>query len=81
MKYEDKPLSKYTNKEWRGFIIALTFLGVFMFGLGIYQGDWSITRLGLIFTGIGVLGGLVLHFFFGIKIIQLRNDIKHPKYS
>lgn len=78
--YQEKPLSKLTNKEWRGVVIAFTFLGVFIFFMGLYQGDFGIMKLGIILTAIGIIGGLILHFFFGVKIIQLRRDIKHPKY-
>lgn len=78
--YQEKPLSKLTNKEWRGVIIAFTFLGIFIFFMGVYQGDFGIMKLGIILTLIGIIGGLILHFFFGIKIIQLRRDIKHPQY-
>jgi len=77
---ETKPLSKLTNKEWRGLIIALTFFGIFMLFFGIYNLDWDTIKLGLIFTFIGIIAGFVLHYFFGIKIIDLRRDFKHKKY-
>lgn len=80
-KYEEpKPLSKLTNKEWRGFVVALTFFGLFMVGLGIYNWDFETVKLGLAFTIIGIIAGIVLHYVFGIKIINLRRDFKHEKY-
>jgi len=80
MKNQEKPMSKWTNKEWKGFIIALTFFGIFILFLGIYEGNFELVKLGLIFSAIGIVAGFVLHYFFGIKIIQLRRDIKHQKY-
>ena len=80
MEQEQKPLSKFTDREWRGTIITLTFIGIFIFFLGVYEGNLSYMKLGGIMAGIGIVGGFVLHYFFGIRIIQLRNDMKHPKY-
>jgi len=76
-----KPLSELTNKEWRGTIIAITFIGIFIALFGLKDMNWSLIKIGLILAAIGIIGGLILHYFFGIKIIQLRNDIKHPKYK
>lgn len=78
---KQKPLSKLTNKEWRGTIISFTFFGIFVFFIGIYSKDFSLMKLGGIFILIGIIGGLILHYFFGIRIIQLRNDMKHYKYK
>ncbi len=78
---QGKPLSKLTNKEWRGMLIAWTFIGVVMFFLGISDGNWGNIKFGLIFIAIGIVAGFILHYFFGIKIIQLRNDMKHQKYK
>ena len=72
-----KPLSKYTNKEWRGLSILLTFFGIFVFFIGLNDKNLSTIRLGLLFIGIGLAMGFVLHFFFGIKIIQIRKDFKY----
>ena len=74
---QTKPLSKYTNKEWRGLIIAITFFWIFLIGLGVYESKIDIIKMGAIFIFIGILAGFVLHFFFGIKVIQLRKDFKH----
>jgi len=76
---QQKPMSEWTNKEWRGFIIALTFIGIFMFFIGLKDGNWNITSFGLIMVAVGVAGGFLLHFFFGIKIIDMRSDFKHKK--
>ena len=73
----EKPLSKFTDKEWRGTIIAMSFIGVFLLGLGIYDVNWDLIKLGALLTIIGILGGFVLHYFFGIKIISIRKDFKH----
>lgn len=77
--YKSKPLAKLTNKEWRGIVIALTFIGVFVFFVALKDGDWGIMKTGLMLTAIGVGCGFVLHYVFGIKIIQLREDFKHSK--
>lgn len=79
--YQQKPVAQYTNKEWRGAIIGLTFFGIFTFFIGLYQKSWETMKLGLIMAVIGIAGGFVLHYFFGIKIIQLRNNINHSKYK
>ena len=76
----NKPLSQLTNKEWRGSVIALTFIGVFIFFFGLYNKDWNMMKIGLILVTIGIFGGLILHFFFGIKIIQLRNDLRYKNH-
>lgn len=75
--YKGKPLSKLTNKEWRGVSIGFTFIGIFIFFMGLYQKDWNVMKIGLVFISIGIISGFILHFFFGIKIIQLRRDFKH----
>lgn len=71
---QQKALSELTDKEWRGTIITLAFLGVFILFFGQI-------KIGLSMVGISVIGGSILHYVFGIKIIQVRNDLKHPKYK
>ena len=51
-----------------------------MAGLGVYQRSKQTIYLGLIFVLIAIFAGFVLHFFFGIKIINLRRDFKHEKF-
>ena len=52
-----------------------------MSGLGIYSKSWDIVWLGLIFVGVSVIAGFVLHFFFGIKIIDLTDEEKQKFVS
>lgn len=78
---QGKPLSQYTNKEWRGAVVGMTFIGVFLLVWGISESNWSTIKLGLMLMGIGIAGGFFLHTIFGIKIIQLRSDVKYSPKS
>jgi 1,4-dihydroxy-2-naphthoate octaprenyltransferase len=75
-----KPLGEFTKRDWQKFIPGFVFFGVFIFGLGIYSKTKEAIWLGLILVGIGIIAGFILHFFFGIKIINLRRDFKNKKY-
>jgi len=68
------------KKDWPHFIPFLAFFGILMVGLGIYQKQKNTIWLGVIFVIVSVLAGFVLHFFFGIKIINMRRDFKHEKF-
>ena len=36
--------------------------------------------LGVVIAVIAIVAGFILHFFFGIKIINMRRDFKHKKF-
>ena len=51
-----------------------------MVGIGLKDWDVSTMRTGGGIIVFGVLGGLLLHLFFGIKVLAIRTDFKHvPK--
>jgi hypothetical protein len=77
---KEKGLADLNKKDWPKFIRGMTFFGVFIAGIGLYATDWRAFWFGLVLTGTGVSGGFVLHYFFGIKIIDLRRDFKNKKY-
>ncbi|VVB94054.1 Uncharacterised protein [uncultured archaeon] len=77
---EPKSFGEYTKKDWQKFIWYVAFFGIFMSGLGLYAKSWDTIWLGIIFVIISVAAGFVLHFFFGIKIIDLRRDFKNKKF-
>lgn len=77
---EPKPFGEYTKKDWQNSIRYLAFFGIFMAFLGVYIKNWDVIWLGIIFVFIAIVAGFVLHFFFGIKIIDLRRDFKHKKF-
>jgi len=76
---EGKPLNKWTNREWRGACIAFVAIGVLILIFGIREGNSGMIKTGATFIGIGVVLGALLHFVFGIKIIQIRKDFKYEK--
>ncbi|MBK5191260.1 MAG: hypothetical protein JJE19_07180 [Methanosarcinales archaeon] len=51
-----------------------------MIGLGIYSKSIEAIGFGVILVLIAIVAGFILHFFFGIKIIDLRRDFKHKKF-
>lgn len=75
-----KPIGQFTKRDWQKFIPALGFFGIFMAGLGIYSKSWDTVWLGIIFVIIAVAAGFVLHFFFGVKVIDLRRDFQNKKF-
>lgn len=77
---EPKPITQFTKRDWQKFIPYLAFFGIFMAGLGVYQRNLDIVWLGIIFLLIAVIAGFVLHFFFGVKVIDLRRDFKNKKF-
>jgi len=77
---QPKPINEYTNKDWKNLIIYVTFIGIFMAIYGVSQKNWDLVWIGTPFVFIGIAGGFVLHFFYGIKIIDLRRDFKNKKY-
>jgi len=80
MTKQPKPIGQFTKKDWQKFIPALGFFGIFMASLGVYSKNWDTVWLGFIFLVAAVVSGFVLHFFFGIKVIDLRRDFKNKKF-
>ena len=77
---QPKSFSEFTKRDWQRFIPYLAFLGVFMIGLGVYSESIEAIGFGVILVLIAIVAGFILHFFFGIKIIDLRRDFKHKKF-
>ena len=76
-----KPLKKLTDKQWRDTIVALTFFGIFVSFVGVYEGNFNIIKVGGVIALVGVVGGFILNYLFGIKAVPLRNDSKSPSYE
>jgi hypothetical protein len=72
--------SEFTKRDWQKFIPYLAFFGVFMSGLGVYSKDPKVIWFGVVFVAIALVSGFILHFFFGVKIIDMRRDFKHKKF-
>jgi len=75
-----KSISEFTKKDWTRFVPALAFFGIFMSGMGVYARNKEAIIFGVILVVVSILAGFVLHFFFGMKIIDLRRDFKHRKF-
>jgi len=81
MAREPKPIGEYTNKDWKNLVIYVAFFGIFVALLGgVYLKDLDVVWIGIAFFLIAVVAGFMLHFFFGIKIIDLRRDFKNKKF-
>jgi hypothetical protein len=76
----NKSPSKFAKKDWQKFIPYLAFFGVFIVGIGLYLKRLEYVWLGLIFLVIAIIAGFILHFLFGIKIIDMRRDFKNKKF-
>ena len=66
---EEKELTKFSAGEWRLIVLGMVLLGVILYFTGQSQANDLANKLGIAVVGFGIVLGIVLEFFFKIRII------------